>query len=36
MGLWLPGAMAGLCPDGWVWDQASRLGVIKMARRDDW
>lgn len=35
MVLWLPGAMAGLCPDGCVWDQASRLRVIKMARRDD-
>ena len=34
--LWLPGAMAGLCPDGCVWDQASRLQVIKMARRGDW
>lgn len=31
MVLWLPGAMAGLCPDGCVWDQASRLRVIKMA-----
>ena len=35
MVLWLPGAMAGLCPDGCVWDQASRLRDIKMARRDD-
>lgn len=26
VGLWLPGAMAGLCPDGWVWAQASRRG----------
>lgn len=35
MVLWLPGTMAGVCPDDCVWDQASRLVSIKIERRGE-